>query len=94
MFRITPRAQAVARRVTAHPRVGQSSGLRIAGQGPGKEALGVGTAPGPEPGDEVIERDGARIFLDRRALPRIRGRVLDAVTERTGRVHFVVRAPR
>ena len=94
MFTMTAKAQAVVRRVTGHPRIGRGSGLRIAGQGPDQQALGVGTAPGPQPGDEVVEHDGARLFLDRDAVGRVRGRVLDAVTERTGRVHFVTRGRR
>jgi hypothetical protein len=38
-----------------------------------------------------MERDGARIYLDRAAVPRVDGYVLDAVTDETGRVQFVVR---
>ena len=94
MFSMTPTAHAVVRQVTAHPRIGRHSGLRIADRGSSEEPLAVGTATEPRPGDEVIERDGARIFLDRRAVPRLRGRLLDAVAERTGRIHFVVRRPR
>lgn len=90
MFAMTTKAREVVRRVTAHPRIGATSGLRIASQGPGEHGLGVATAAGPARGDEVIERDGARVFLDEPAVPRVRGRLLDAVT-RNGRVHFVVR---
>jgi iron-sulfur cluster assembly protein len=91
MFTMTQKARAVVRRVTAHPRLGRESGLRIASQDGGTDALGVGMAAGPEHGDEVVERDGARVFLDEEAVPRVRGRLLDAVTEDSGRVHFVVR---
>jgi Fe-S cluster assembly iron-binding protein IscA len=94
MFTMTPRAHAVVRRVTAHARIGCSSGLRIAARTTDDDALDVGTAPGPRAGDEVVERDGARVFLDHEALPRVRGRVLDAVTEGDGRIHFVVRRRR
>jgi iron-sulfur cluster assembly protein len=94
VFTMTPKAREVVRRVTSHPRVGKSSGLRIASQGPATDALGVRTAAGPKHGDEVVERDGTRVFLDRRAVPRVRGRLLDAVTEETGVVRFVVRTGR
>ncbi len=90
MFTMTTKAREVVRRVTSHPRISATSGLRIASQGAGADALGVTTAAGPERGDEVVERDGARVFLDEPAVPRVRGRLLDAVT-RNGRVHFVVR---
>ena len=52
----------------------------------------MGTAAAPEPGDEIVEHDGGKVFLDETAVSRVRGRILDAVTERTGRVQFVVRA--
>lgn len=94
MFTMTPKAHAVVRRVTAHSRISSSSGLRIAARSSAGDALGVGTASGPRAGDEVIERDGARVFLAREAVPRVRDRVLDAVTERGGRVHFVVKRRR
>lgn len=91
MFTMTHEARAVARRVTAHPRLGEESGLRIASQDGATEALGVGMTSGPKDGDEIVERDGARVFLDEEAVPRVRGRLLDAVTEDGGRVRFVVR---
>lgn len=90
MFTMTTKAREVVRRVTSHPRISATSGLRISSQGADESALGVTTAAGPERGDEVVERDGARVFLDEPAVPRVRGRLLDAVT-RNGRVHFVVR---
>lgn len=90
MFTMTTKAREVVRRVTSHPRISATSGLRISSQRADESALGVTTAAGPERGDEVVERDGARVFLDEPAAPRIRGRLLDAVT-RDGRVHFVVR---
>ena len=91
MFTMTHKARAVVSRVTAHPRLGEGSGLRIASQDGGTDALGVGMTSGPEEGDEVVEREGARVFLDEEAVPRVRGRLLDAVTEDGGRVRFVVR---
>jgi Fe-S cluster assembly iron-binding protein IscA len=45
----------------------------------------------PHPGDRVLESDGARVYLDDVADPRVEGHVLDAVTEDTGRVQFVVK---
>jgi iron-sulfur cluster assembly protein len=91
MFTMTQKARAVVQRVTAHPRLGEESGLRIASQEAETDALGVGMAASPSRGDEVVEHDGARVFLDEDAVPRVRGRLLDAVTEDGGRVQFVVR---
>ncbi len=93
MFHMTARAHAVIRSITSHPRLGPDSGLRISARDRGEQALGVGTAVGPKAEDEVIEHDGARVYVDRQALDQVRGSVLDTRTERTGRVHFVVKAP-
>lgn len=89
MLTMTPQALAVVRKVTAHPRLGQNSGLRIAGND--APPLQVGAVTGPCPGDEVVERAGARIFLGPAASRRLHGRRLDVVKERSGRVHFIVK---
>ena len=91
MISMTSRARRVVRQVTSHPRVGRHSGLRIASRGADTAALGVGTVAGPEPGDRVIEDDGTRVYLDSEAEPRVDGHLLDAVTEESGRVRFVVK---
>ena len=91
MITMTPQAHDVVRRVTAHPLVGRRSGLRIAARRPRAQRLAVTTVAEPEPGDHVVERDGARVYLDQEAAPRVDGRLLDAVTEDSGRVQFVVR---
>ena len=87
---LTPKALAVVRQVTAHPRLGEESGLRIA-RSAGVQPLQVGAVPGPRPGDDVVEQDGGRVFLGPHARRRLRGSVLDVARERSGRVHFVVR---
>jgi Fe-S cluster assembly iron-binding protein IscA len=91
MFTMTQKARAVVRRVTAHPRLGEESGLRIASQDKDTDALGVGITAGPRRGDQVVEDAGARVYLDEEAVPRVRGRLIDAMTDDSGRVQFVVR---
>lgn len=93
MFTMTPRAEAVVRRVTAHPALAATSGLRIAARRSHDAPLKVVASARPEPEDEVVERDGTRVFLGPRAVERVRGRLLDVVTERTGRVQFVLKTP-
>lgn len=93
MLTMTPTALAVARKVTGHPRLGEDSGLRIAGTGE-VAPLQVRAVTGPRSGDEVVERDGARIFLGPAAGQRLRGRLLDVMKERSGRIHFFVKEQR
>jgi Fe-S cluster assembly iron-binding protein IscA len=47
---------------------------------------------GPKPGDSVLERDGARLYLAADVARRVEGRELDARTEQGGRVQFILRA--
>jgi iron-sulfur cluster assembly protein len=91
LLTLTSRALDVVQTVTGHPRLSPESGLRIDGATP---PLQVRAASAPQPGDEVIERDGARLFLGGQARQRLRDRTLDVVTESSGRIHFLVRPRR
>jgi Fe-S cluster assembly iron-binding protein IscA len=91
MLTISPKALAVIRRVTAHPRLQVTSGLRIGRRHSSRTPLEVRAVPRPRPGDRVVEHEGARLFLGPDAAQRLDGRELDAVTEPDGRVQFVLR---
>lgn len=92
MLTITPRATRVIQRVTTHPTLAPTSGLRIAPRHDPAAPLEVSAVRAPEPGDRVIEHDGGRLFLAPEAAERISGCELDAVTDAKGRVQFVSRA--
>jgi iron-sulfur cluster assembly protein len=91
MLAITAEALAVIQRVTAHPAMEPTSGLRIADDIQGGSRLHVRVANGPRSGDRVLEREGGRIFLGPGTLPRLEDRELDAVADRGGRVQFILR---
>ena len=92
MLTITTNALTIIRRVTGHPKLKETAGVRIARQDAPGAPLGVRVVHGPRPGDSVVERDGARLYLGPEAASRVDGRELDALTEPDGRVHFVLRA--
>jgi Fe-S cluster assembly iron-binding protein IscA len=92
MITFTDKAISVMRQVTAHPKLTPSSGLRIA-RSASQSRLQVRTVLGPEPGDRVVERQGGRLYLGPEAARRVDGHQLDAVTDDSGRVHFVVSPP-
>lgn len=92
MFNITPRALAVIRRVTAHPTMEPTSGLRIAQHDKPDAPLQVRAVHGPQPGDSLLERRGGRIYLGPDTARHLEGGELDAVTASDGRVQFVWRA--
>ncbi len=92
MLTITPQALGVIRQVSASAALEPSPGVRIAA-GPGSSAsLEVRAVPAPHPGDSMVERGGARLYLDRVASGQLEGRELDAVNDPDGRVRFTLRS--
>ena len=91
MLTITPDAMDIIRRVTEHPRLDDGAGVRIASRPDPSAPLRVHVTDHPEPGDRVLEREGARLYLAPVAAERVAGRERDAVTDAEGRVRFVSR---
>jgi iron-sulfur cluster assembly protein len=90
MLTITPKALAVIRRVTAHRALAPTSGLRIARRDDPSTSLQVKAVRGPHPGDSVLQRGDARLYLGPGAHRRVEARQLDVVTAPNGRVQFVL----
>ena len=91
MITMTPRARSVVQRVTGHQALSSRSGLRIARGASADAPMKVAASAAPGEQDEVREHDGARVFLGPGVVERLRGRTLDAVTEKTGRVRFLLK---
>ncbi|WP_141006891.1 Fe-S cluster assembly protein HesB [Nocardioides humi] len=91
MVTITPRALAIIERVTAHPALKPTSGLRIARREDPSAPWEVRAVDRPSPGDDVIERQGARLILGPDTAQGMENQVLDATTDPDGRVQFVLR---
>ena len=90
MLILTERATSVIRSIperTDHP---ETAGLRIATATDGQRRLSAMPADSPETGDQVIENEGARVFLDADAASRLDDQVLDAVIDNDNRVEFVL----
>ena len=68
----------------------QAPGLRISRR-PDRPAFAVKRAAVPDPGDEVVEVDGARVYLGPIAALRFADSVLDVRRDRLDRLEFVVR---
>ena len=92
MLTITPQALTVIQRVTGHPMLEPTSGLRIACPEEPDAPLRVRAVRGPRPGDNVLERLGGRLYLEPDTVQRLEDGELDAVTNEDGRVQFVLRA--
>lgn len=88
MLALTEQAKQVIRNIVEEE-VGPEGGLRIrsAGEENGDTALEFDLAPAPGEGDEVIESDGAKIFLDPAAAEVLADKTLD-VHEHGDHFHF------
>ncbi len=75
--------------VAAILELGGAGGLRFSGHESGGEVeLEIEPADDPQDGDETVERNGARVFLDAVAAEALDDQVLD-VEEHGDHVHFV-----
>ena len=87
MLSLTEQAKEVIKGIVEE--VGPEAGLRItaSGDGNGDTALDFDLAPAPGEGDEVVEDDGAKVFLDEAAAAVLADTTLD-VEEHGDHFHF------
>jgi iron-sulfur cluster assembly protein len=90
MLILTERATDVIRSIAERPEYPDTAGLRIAASADGKRRLSAVPAEYAETGDQVIDNEGARVFLDADAASRLDDQVLDAVIDEQNRVEFVL----
>ncbi len=89
MLTLTDNASDVIKALTDERDLPADGGLRIT-QDPGSDSLAVTAAAAPEPGDEVIDDRGARVFLETAAASTLDDKVLDAHVDPNGAVEFVI----
>lgn len=88
MLTLTQNATLIVKEIADQQGGAAGSGLRISAE-PGPEAgLNVTTAETAEPGDQVLEQDGATVYLDTNAAEKLDEMVLDAGVDDTGAVQF------
>jgi len=66
------------------------AGLRISQDSEDSPALHVIATERPLPGDQVLEEDGARVFLEETAAVTLDDKVLDAQLDDNGGVQFTI----
>jgi len=91
MLTITDSAELVLRKIPEQYADPRTAGLRIALAAECGDRLQVRAVPSPEPDDQVVEFDGARIFLGPVAARRLSGKQLDADLDARGRIQFRTR---
>ncbi|MEU6998024.1 Fe-S cluster assembly protein HesB [Nonomuraea sp. NPDC046570] len=89
MLTLTANAAQAIRDLTAGSSEPEDSGVRISSQGNGEGSL-VLTIDRPHPTDEVVEAEGARVYLDPVAASVLEDKKLDAGADDKGGVAFRV----
>jgi iron-sulfur cluster assembly protein len=90
MLTLTDQASHVIRALAEKTDAPEQAGLRIAAPSNGSEALTVTSAVTPEAGDEIVEDNGARVFLEPAAATLLGDQMLDARVDDDGRVEFML----
>lgn len=86
MLILTENATAVVKGIA--DQIPEATGLRITGGPASEPSLEVAPAPAAEPGDAVIEQEGATVWLDESAALLLDDKILDARVDEEGRVEF------
>ena len=89
MLTLTDNASAIAKEISSQTE-GEDAALRITAE-PGEEAsFGISTSEQPEPGDQVVEQAGAKVYLESQAAEVLDDKVLDAGVDEAGNVQFAL----
>jgi Fe-S cluster assembly iron-binding protein IscA len=92
MLTVTDDAATAIRTLAAQNDLPAQTGVRISsttGES-GATALGLSVAEGPLPEDEVIEVQGARVFVDSAVAADLEDKALDAQITEQGQVQFML----
>ncbi len=85
MLTLTENAATIVKQMTDVPEAAESAGLRIS---EAEAGFAVTAANEPLAGDQVVEQDGATVYLDTNAAEKLDAMVLDAGVDDTGAVQF------
>jgi Fe-S cluster assembly iron-binding protein IscA len=88
MLTLTENASTVVKGIAEQ--IPEATGLRITADAAQPTSFDVAPAASPEPGDEVVEQQGATVYLDGGAAEQLDDKVLDATVDQEGRVEFAL----
>jgi iron-sulfur cluster assembly protein len=90
MLTLTENATTVIKTITEGDTTPEGGGLRISQENPSSTDLAVTAADAPQPGDQVLEEEGARVFLEETAAQTLDDKILDAQVDPAGGVQFML----
>lgn len=83
MLTLTENATTIVKQITDQP---ETNGLRISGEG--EASFAISATAQAEPDDQVVEQDGATVYLDQAAATELDDKVLDAGVDAEGNLQF------
>ena len=94
MLTLTENASTIVNEITTQIGLGEGGGLRISADSspadPTQPNFELTPAEQGEPGDQVVEQNGATIYLDSSAAELLDDKVLDAAVDASGKVEFAL----
>ena len=90
MLTLTENASTVVKSIVEQTAQAADAGLRISQDSADSTALNVAPSDAPQPGDQVVEDGGARVFLEETAAQTLDDKVLDAQVDGSGGVEFMI----
>lgn len=88
MLTLTENASNVVKTIATQQLGNPEGGLRISTHEGDSESFAITPVPEGEPGDQVVENDGAKVFVDEPASIALDDKVLDAQVDPEGNVQF------
>ena len=89
MLTLTGPAVEAIRSLTTAPGRPETAGLRI-WHSDASGSLGLSVAPGPQTGDQVLETEGVRVFMQAEAAAMLRNKAMDAWEDEVGYAFQIV----
>lgn len=90
MLTLTETASIAIRAIVDQSPAGEGGGLRIQPGADGTQGLELAIVEGPEMTDSVVEREGARVFLEAQLALLLDDKVLDAEIDPEGSIRFAL----
>lgn len=90
MLTLTENASTIVKTITEQSVGSQEGGLRITTDESQEGAFSVTAVEAPEPGDAVVDNDGAHVFLEDTAATVLDDKILDAQVDSAGGVQFAI----
>ena len=88
MLTLTENASTIVKEISQQ--IPEANGLRITSADSGQPTFEVEPAASPEAGDQVVEQDGATVYLNEPAALQLDDKILDAGVDEQGGVQFAI----